>query len=121
MVKHTPLPYRRRAREVQMALGDTTAVYEFSGDSQRATSRLFIYYLWKKKKCLEHKALYSLYSVPPDITKTFTLQGGSGKAFATFIKISAERDVYWDFPGSSVVKTPSYQCRGYRFNPYLRK
>ena len=75
----------------------------------------------EKKKCLEHKTLYSLYSIPPDITKTFTLQGGSDKAFPTFIKISAERDVYWDFPGSLVVKTPSYQCRGYRFNPCSRK
>ena len=66
----------------------------------------------EKKKCLEHKTLYSLYSIPPDITKTFTLQGGSDKAFPTFIKILAKRDVYWDFPGSLVVKTPSYQCRG---------
>ena len=25
----------------------------------------------------------------------------------------------WDFPGSSVVKTPHFQCMGHRFNPWL--
>lgn len=47
-----------------------------------------------RKKCLEHKTLYSLYPIPPDIRKMFALQGGSDKAFPTCIKISVKRDVY---------------------------
>ena len=34
--------------------------------------------------------------------------GNKGKAELDFIKI---RDI-WDFPGSPVVKTPGFQCRG---------
>ena len=25
----------------------------------------------------------------------------------------------WDFPGSPVVKTPSFQCKGCEFSPWL--
>ena len=28
--------------------------------------------------------------------------------------------VYWDFPGGPAAKTPYSQCRGLRFNPWLR-
>ena len=27
--------------------------------------------------------------------------------------------IHWDFPGSPVVKTLCFQCRGYRFNPWF--
>ena len=38
------------------------------------------------------------------------------------IQIHDHKDVkrydYWDFPGGPVVKTPSFQCRGPRFDPW---
>ena len=30
-----------------------------------------------------------------------------------------EKQSLWDFPGGPVVKTPSFQCRGHRFDPRL--
>ena len=35
-------------------------------------------------------------------------------AQATFLNCTS-----WDFPGSSVVKTPFFQCRGFEFEPWL--
>ena len=32
---------------------------------------------------------------------------------------SSSKKKAWDFPGSPVVKTPSFHCRGYGFDPWL--
>ena len=29
-----------------------------------------------------------------------------------------EKWYHWDFPGGPVVKTPYFQCRGHKFNPW---
>ena len=32
-----------------------------------------------------------------------------------------KRNALWDLPGGPAVKTPHFQCRGYRFDPWSKK
>ena len=41
-------------------------------------------------------------------------------AFTEITQIFFKSTVYWDFPGGPVVKTPHFQCMGYRFDPWLK-
>ena len=59
-------------------------------------------------------ACYSLWGhKKSDVTEGLNWLGDNGSNPKKLVKRC------WDFPGSSVVKTPHFQCRGHRFNPWL--
>lgn len=45
--------------------------------------------------------------------------GAQGQHLKEFPKVTFKRRGWWDFLGSTVVKTLSFQCRGRVFNRWL--
>ena len=74
------LPYTRRKREVQMALGDLSALFRSSEETGEGQHQNFSFTTSKKEKYLKcthtHTNAFSLYTVPSDVTKML----GKGRA-----------------------------------------
>ena len=55
---------------------------------------------------------------PPSAGLQMTKEGGDGRAGKQKGERRGKKEEEGDFPGSPVVKTPCFYCRGHGFNPW---